>query len=126
MLLLELLESLFLGLIVAIFVVVVLYGLAYWLQIAKFPKTKLKLQLYQSGETVIPRKRRYLERTFIWLSYFSTVHVLGFMLATLLVLGALAKDGIIKIEYPLVYFLFAAFAILTLARQIIPSSEMKA
>ncbi|MFX1252250.1 MAG: hypothetical protein ACFFCZ_11640 [Promethearchaeota archaeon] len=119
----------FFGLIVAIIVVVLLYGIAHWLQIAKFEKTALKQQLYQSGETVVPQKRRYLEQTFVWLSYFSTAHVIGFMLATLLVLTAVGVViGVgtgINLIYPLIYFVFVAFAILTLARQLL-TSEVKA
>ena len=116
----------FFGLIVAIIVVVLLYGIAHWLQIAKFEKTKLKQQLYHAGETVVPQKRRYLEQTFVWLSYFSTAHVIGFMLATLLVLTAVGVGtGSIDLIYPLIYFVFVAFAILTLARQLL-TSEVKA
>lgn len=122
----------FFGLIVAIIVVVLLYGIAHWLQIAKFEKTTLKQQLYHAGETVVPQKRRYLEQTFVWLSYFSTAHVIGFMLATLLVLTAVGVGigvgigaGSIDLMYPLIYFVFVAFAILTLARQLL-TSEVKA
>ncbi|NHJ01059.1 MAG: hypothetical protein EAX86_02905 [Candidatus Heimdallarchaeota archaeon] len=110
----ELLNELVRGLFAALVALAVLYGLAHWLQIAKFPKSKLKQELYQSGETVVPRKRRYLERTFIWLSYFSIVHVISFMLITLLAFTVLT--GPIEIFYPLLYFIFAAFAILILAR----------
>jgi hypothetical protein len=107
------------GLITAFVTVVLLYGLAHYLQIAKFPKTKLKQQLYQSGETVTPRKRRYLERTFIWMSYFSTAHVIGFMLGTLLILtivGVGTGADEIKLRYPIAYFVITVFAILFLAR----------
>ncbi|MFX1511610.1 MAG: hypothetical protein ACFFCQ_03395 [Promethearchaeota archaeon] len=105
------------GLVAACSTVVLLYGLAYYLQLAKWEKTKLKQQLYQSGETVTPRKRRYLERTFIWISYFSAVHVVGFMLATLLVLTIIGVGvGMIEIQYPIVYFVITVFAILFLAR----------
>ena len=110
----EFLNEIVMGLFAAFMALAVLYGLAHWLQIAKFPKSKLKQELYQSGETVVPRKRRYLERTFIWLSYFSIVHVISFMLITLLAITAIT--GAIDIFYPLLYFIFTAFAILALAR----------
>ncbi|MFW9995909.1 MAG: hypothetical protein ACFFD4_27970 [Candidatus Odinarchaeota archaeon] len=112
----EILLTILLGLLAAFIAVICLYGLAYWLQLADWPKTKLKQQLYQSGETVVPRKRRYLEQTFVWLSYFSTAHVIGLMLATLI---ALTVFGVVTFDiwYPVVYIIFTGFAILTLARQ---------
>ncbi|MHA2298305.1 MAG: hypothetical protein ACXAEU_18320 [Candidatus Hodarchaeales archaeon] len=65
----------------------------------------------------MPRKRRYLESTFIWLSYFSTAHVISLILATLLFITALGAVSSVDILYPLLYLIFTAFAILTLARQ---------
>jgi hypothetical protein len=106
-----------LGLFAAFVAVVIFYGLAHWLQLAKWEKSKLKKQLYHSGETVIPRKRRYLEQTFIWLSYFSIVHVISFMLITLLILSVIGVESFEDIIYPLVYFVFTAFAILVLAKK---------
>jgi hypothetical protein len=118
-------EEIGIGVITAFAAIVLLYGLAHYLQLAKFPKTKLKQQLYQSGETVTSRKRRYLERTFIWMSFFAAAHVISFMLATLLILTVVGVDpdsGGLKIQYPIVYFLFSAFAILLLARSQQPLS----
>lgn len=109
------LEMLIYGLISAFVALVVLYGLSYYLQLNRaWPKTVLKKQLYQSGETVVPKKRRYLEKTFIWLSYFSTAHVISFMIATMLILTVTA--GTIDFTFPVIYFLFTAFAIVFLAR----------
>ncbi len=108
-------EEIGIGVITAFVAIVLLYGLAHYLQLAKFPKTKLKQQLYQSGETVVPRKRRYLERTFIWMSFFAAAHVISFMLATLLILMAVGVDDF-EISYPMVYFGFSAVALLLLAR----------
>ena len=100
------------ALIVAIIAVLCLYGLAKWIQIGSFEKTRLKQQLYQSGETILPRKRRYLDQTFIWISYFSTAHVISFMFATLLILSLGIR---VNIFYPLVYFVITSFAIFMLA-----------
>lgn len=108
-----LLDTIILGAITAFLAVAVLYALAWWLQLADWPKTKLKQQLYQSGETVTPRKRRYLENTFIWLTFFSIVHVISFMAITLL--GYL--QGNTDIVNPLVYFVIVTFAILTLVNR---------
>ncbi|MHA1214434.1 MAG: hypothetical protein ACTSR2_04790 [Candidatus Hodarchaeales archaeon] len=104
-------EGMLIGFFSALIAVVVLYGLAHWLQLAKWPKSKLKRQLYQSGETVTPKKRRYLERTFIWLTYFAIVHVIGFMVITLLEFPKTAD-----IFYPIIYLAIAFFAIWALAR----------
>ncbi|MHA1170127.1 MAG: hypothetical protein ACTSRU_20035 [Candidatus Hodarchaeales archaeon] len=114
----QFLDGLMMALFSACVAVIFLYILARYLQLADWPKTKLKQQLYQSGETVTPRERRYLERTFIWLSYFSTAHVVSLFLATLLVLTAFTDS--IEIIYPLIYIMFASFSILTLAKQIKP------
>jgi len=100
------------ALIAAIIVVICLYSLAAWLQISSFQKSRLKLQLYQSGESILPQRRRYLETTFIWLSYFSTSHVISFMFATLLILSVVTT---IEILYPLLYFLITSYAIFMLA-----------
>lgn len=108
----EFLSEILPSLIAAVITVVSLYGVANWLQINDFQKTKLKLQLYQSGETIIPRKRRYLEKTFIWISYFTTSHVISFMFATLLILSLVST---IDIFYPLLYFVITSYAIFTLA-----------
>lgn len=109
------LEMMIYGIISAFVALVILYGLSYFLQLSRaWPKTALKQQLYQSGETVIPKKRRYLEKTFIWLSYFSTAHVISFMIATMLIITI--TTGTIDITFPVIYFLFTAFAIVFLAR----------
>lgn len=100
------------ALITAIIVVLCLYRLAAWLQISSFQKTRLKQQLYQSGESILPQRRRYLETTFIWLSYFSTSHVISFMFATLLILSVATT---IDILYPLLYFFITIYAIFMLA-----------
>lgn len=108
----EFLNEIVPGLIAAIVAVICLYGLAQWLQISGFQKTQLKQQLYQSGETVLPHGRRYLEKTFIWISYFSISHVISFMFATLLILTLVTT---IDIFYPLLYFIITSYAIFMLA-----------
>ncbi len=108
----EFLNEIVPALIAAIIAVMCLYGLAQWLQISSFQKTRLKQQLYQSGETILPHRRRYLERTFIWISYFATSHVISFMFATLLVLALVTT---IDIFFPLLYFIITSYAIFLLA-----------
>ncbi|MFX1284921.1 MAG: hypothetical protein ACFFB5_14765 [Promethearchaeota archaeon] len=108
----EFLNEVLPALIVAIIAVLCLYGFAKWLNIGRFQTTRLKQQLYQSGETILPRKRRYLDQTFIWISYFSTAHVISFMFATLLILSLGIR---INIFYPFVYFVITSYAIFMLA-----------
>ncbi|PWI47428.1 hypothetical protein CEE45_12060 [Candidatus Heimdallarchaeota archaeon B3_Heim] len=100
------------SILAAVIAVISVYGIAHWLQIQNFQKTRLKLQLYQSGETILPRRRRYLDKTFIWISYFTTSHVISFMFATLLVLSLVTT---INIFYPLLYFVITSYAIFMLA-----------
>jgi len=109
---LEFLNEILPALIAATIAVICLYGLAAWLQISSFQKTRLKQQLYQSGETILPHRRRYLEKTFIWISYFATSHVISFMFATLLVLTLVTT---IDIFFPLLYFIITSYAIFMLA-----------
>ncbi|MFX0182337.1 MAG: hypothetical protein ACFE95_04560 [Candidatus Hodarchaeota archaeon] len=111
----EFLNEIVPALIASIIAVICLYLLAQWVRIGSFQKTRLKQQLYQSGETIIPRKRRYLDQTFIWISYFSTAHVISFMFATLLILSL----GIeINLFFPLLYFGITSYAIFMLAIKI--------
>ena len=60
------LETILFGGFAAFITLLVFYRLASWLQLAKFEKTKFKQQLYHSGETVIPKKRRYLEKLHLY------------------------------------------------------------
>ena len=108
----EFLNEILPALIAATIAVICLYGLAAWLQISSFQKTRLKQQLYQSGETILPHRRRYLEKTFIWISYFATSHVISFMFATLLILTLVTT---INIFLPLLYFIITSYAIFILA-----------
>ena len=108
----EFLNEIVPALFAVIIAVICLYGLAQWFQISDFQKTRLKQQLYQSGETILPHRRRYLEKTFIWLSYFATSHVISFMFATLLILTLLTT---IDIFFPLLYFVITSYAIFMLA-----------
>lgn len=109
---LEILIKIGTGLISALLAVIALYRFAHWIRIEGVRKTRLKQQLYQGGETILPRKRRYLDQTFIWISYFTTAHVISFMFATLIILSL----GVaINFIYPLVYFTITSFAIFMLA-----------
>ena len=105
------------GLIVAFITVIGLYYLAHWLQIADFPRTRLQQQLYQSGETILPKKRHYLEWTAIEIPYFMVAHVISIMLATLLILTIIPT---INLVYPLVYFAITSYAIFMLTRRPAP------
>lgn len=108
----EFLNEIVIALIAALIAVLCLYGLAQWIKIGSFQKSRLKQQLYQSGETILPRKRRYLDQTFIWISYFSTAHVISFMLATLFILSL---GTTINLFHPLIYFFITSYAIFMLA-----------
>jgi hypothetical protein len=107
-------ETIIFGGFAAFVTLLTFYRLASWLQLAKWEKTKFKQQLYHSGETVVPKKRRYLEKTYVWISYFSIAHIIGFMFATLFILSLV---NTIDIIYPILYFAITVFSVLTLAKQ---------
>ncbi len=108
------LENIIFGGFAAFITLLVFYRLASWLQLAKWEKPKFKQQLYHSGETVIPKKRRYLEKTYVWISYFSIAHIIGFMFATLIILSLVDE---VDLLYPVLYFTIVVFSVLSLAKQ---------
>jgi len=93
--------------------VLVLFWLSKWLAPAVTAKSKLKQELYASGETVQPRKRKYLSSSVQWLCLFSVLHILGFMIGTLIILSA-SRD-LVEFAFPLLYILIAIFVVLALA-----------
>ena len=102
------------GGITAFIAVIVLYLLSRWLQITDYPKTRLKQQLYQSGETVRPRKRRYFELTLLEMPYFMAVHAIALMFSTLLILTLVSK---VDLVYPIIYFAITIYAIFIFAKR---------
>ena len=113
-------NNIILGLISVTVAFSTIYGLAYLFKIKNFQKTRLKQQLYQSGETILPRERRYLDKTFIWISYFSISHAITFMFATLLIITISSK---IQMIYPLLYFFITFYAICILIIKSHPDSS---
>ncbi|MFX1466583.1 MAG: hypothetical protein ACFFA5_08940 [Promethearchaeota archaeon] len=109
----DVLTQMIIGGITAFIAVIVLYLLSRWLQITDYPKTRLKQQLYQSGETVRPRKRRYFEQTLLEMPYFMAVHAIALMFSTLLILTLVSK---VDLVYPIVYFAITIYAIFIFAK----------
>lgn len=79
----------------------------------------LKQDLYQGGETVRGVKRRYMPAVFQWASYFSILHVIAFIIATMFVLSlvdtAVAED---LFPWMAIYAVIALFTVLTMTRAI--------
>ncbi|MFX1534581.1 MAG: hypothetical protein ACFFDI_10200 [Promethearchaeota archaeon] len=84
---------------------------------------KLKRELFQCGETVRPQERRYLTQNYHWISFFSILFVIVFMIATMFVLVAedLLVDNRVLI---LLYIGIGLFALLTLARSVPQSKQL--
>ncbi|MFX1252239.1 MAG: hypothetical protein ACFFCZ_11585 [Promethearchaeota archaeon] len=84
---------------------------------------KLKRELFQCGETVRPQERRYLTQNYHWISFFSILFVMVFMIATMFVLVAenlLVGNGVLI----LLYIGTGLFAVLTLARNLPQSKQL--
>jgi hypothetical protein len=62
----------------------IIYALHRWLRPPPNP-SKLTTQLYAGGERVKEGERRYLERTFIFVAYFSILDFIGFLIGTVFI-----------------------------------------
>ena len=107
----ELFESLFWILTASCFVVLIILLLSHWLQ----PSTKtshLGSQLYTGGETLSTRDRRYLETTFQYVSYFSILDILGFLLGTMFIRVMINVSIITSASITLFVVLFVSVLVL--------------
>ncbi|MFX0061417.1 MAG: hypothetical protein ACFFC7_04460 [Candidatus Hermodarchaeota archaeon] len=110
------------GLIIAGFFTFLLYLLSVALvkassTLASQDDIKLKRQLFQCGETVRPQERPYLAQNYYWISFFSILFVIVFMIASMFVLVAedfLVDNGVLV----LLYMGIGLFTVLMLARSV--------
>ena len=75
------------------------------------PPPEFATDIYQGGEAVRPRKRRYLEQTHVYAAVFTILHVISFMIASFTaVIFAAKPEGFDSFNPALGAYLAVTFA----------------
>lgn len=93
----------------------IVYSLSKWLQPPR-STSKLATQLYQGGETIEPRERRYLESTIQYVAYFSILDIIGFFLGTLFVRSVMGASLITAASVSMFAILLLSVLVLVRSR----------